>query len=98
MVHQIQLNDDEWAKSRLFAFFERPNTQLRLLIRESLSRVRLASTVVQHLAPSPDSKDAPSLFIDGDEHKEPKEWRRARDRILDVPQCLAMHVRTVDYR
>ena len=46
-----QLNQDEWAISRLYAFFERPNAQLRRHVRESLAKIKLAAAVVQDLIP-----------------------------------------------
>ena len=91
-----QLNQDEWAISRLYAFFERPNAQLRRYVRESLAKIKLAASVVQDLIPAPGS-GAPMMEIDSDYHKEPKSFVRQRQGILDVPQCIAMHVRNNDF-
>ena len=69
--------------------------QLRRHVRESLTRVKLAASVVQRLSPAPGSGARP-MPTDNALHAEPSAWHRQRDKILQLPQCVAMHVRNND--
>jgi hypothetical protein len=83
-----EINEEQWAQSRAYAYMQRPNAYLRLLIRTSLRNVAA-------LASSSSSPSSSSSSIDFSSSSSSSSFSSSSLGAFMSP-CLAMHVRHSD--